>query len=377
MAAGLSPQNGATGLSKTTSIRMEFCSMTGLELNYFRILRPDGEIFTDVTLDSGEAWATLTPNTPLSDGVTYSVEADGRINDGGTIKAIAVGTWAFTIAQPSTDFLYNEDFEGTGYTIPHVLTAQQCVSNFGWAYATNANSGNVSLVNDPSGGGRGTVFKIDFYEGNWGLNKTVSGYTPRNTGFQGAIWGHAGKDELYFSYDMFVPNDFQYNFSMKNTRIQGGQFQSTNNPANYGKYCECGMGWWGNNPGSNIFRILGGCGIQSPVDGDLSVYQYYSTRFQDNDNTGIPYVRGQWNRCEMYVKQNTPYTSANGEYEFWLNGTSIISNNTRQWRNGVNQTMQWDLVSLVFYEGGGPCSAAPANQSLYLDNLIISDNKIT
>ena len=99
MAAGLTPPNGATGQNKTVQIRMEFCSMTGLELNYFQLLNPNGQIYTDVTVDSGEYWATLTPNIPLVDGVSYTVQADGRINDGGTVKAIAPGTWGFTIAQ--------------------------------------------------------------------------------------------------------------------------------------------------------------------------------------------------------------------------------------------------------------------------------------
>ena len=377
MAAGLYPANGASGLSKSTQIRMDFCSMTGLQLNYFNLLNPDGSIFTDIVLDSGASWATLTPNTYLADGVTYTVEADGRIDDGGTIKAIAPGTWSFTVANPSTQYLYEEDFGGTGYSIPHVLTQNECTSQFGWGYATNANSGNLTLVADPSGGGRGPVLKIDFYEGNWGLNKTNSGFTPRNTGFQGSIWSHAGKDELYFAYDMFVPNSFIYNFSMKNTRMQGGLFQSNNDHVtNGGKYCECGMGWWGENPSSTAIRQTYGCGSQTNVDGDLSVYKYHVDDFQDNDNSGVPYDKGLWTTIEMHVKINT-VSVADGEYHVWKNGVPIQSRTNVQWRNSVDPTMQWDLVSMVFYEGGGPCSAAPANQSLYIDNLIISDNRIT
>jgi len=355
--------------------------MTGLELNYFRIINPNGTIFTDVTLDVGEYWATLTPTTSISlvDGITYSVVADGRINDNGTVKAIAAGTWAFTIAVPSTDYLYEESFNGTPYTIPHVLTQNQCISQFGWLNANTANEGNATLVDDPNGSGRGTVLKIDFYEGNYAKNKTAPGYIPHVTGLSAAIWAHAGKDELYFSYDIYVPSTFVYNFTMKNTRMQGGDFQANNDHvANGGKYCECGMGFEGENPLSTAFREEYGCSQRTTIDGELSVYQYYATDFQHFTPTGIPYTKGAWNTIEMYVKINTPHTASNGEFKVWKNGSLIVSRDNRQWRNSVDPTMQWDKVSLLFYEGGAKaCWAAPQNQSLYVDNLIISENRIT
>lgn len=389
MAAGLTPANGATGLSVTTTFRIEFCGMTGLEINYFNLLNPQGSVVGspgspafDVT--QGDYWAELEPHQNLTEGVTYSLEIDGRINDNGTIKQLAAGTWDVTIAVPDTEFLYSENFNNTSYSIPHQLSENQCQASqptgFGWGYCNTAEAGNVHLVNDPApGGSRGTVMRIDFYEGNYAIWSTVPGYTAHPSGMQGSIWSHSGIDELYLAYDIFYPNSFIYNFAMKNSRIGGGEFQASDNPANYGKYCECGTGFWGNNPSSRAAALQYGCGeIQTPVDGDIAVYSYHANRFQHTEKSGTPHQKGQWNRVELHVKINTPYTSSNGEYHFWLNGQLIQSVTDRQWRNGVDSTMQWDLITLVFYEGGNTgCWVCPQNQSLYLDNLIISENRIT
>lgn len=340
--------------------------MTGLELNYFRILRPDGEILTDVTLVTGDYWATLTPNIYLSDGVTYSVEADGRINDGGTVKAIAVGTWEFTIAQPATDYIYEEDFSGTPYSIPHQLSEAQCISQFDWEFVRNANAGTVHLDNDPEpGGNRSPVLRVDFVEGEWGY-----GHNGVASGMQAKInWpGGVEKEELYMAFDVFFPDSFIFNFACK----IWGVFTdgALDDPA--GEYGRVGVDMWGNNDFINSFTSpFPNC----TVDGEIAVYQYYEARSGHAQQTARSYGQGVWSTIEIHAKMNTPRSSVNGEYHVYKNGQLISSSTNRQWSTIAHA---WNHCRLVLFAGGGSDKWRWAqNQSAYFDNFIISDNPIT
>jgi len=370
MAAGLTPANGATGQSKTAQIRMEFCSMTGLELNYFRLLNPNGQIYTDVTVDSGEYWATLTPNIPLVDGVTYTVQADGRINDGGTVKAIAPGTWGFTIATPVTDYLYQQDFNGTGYSIPHTLTQNQCQVLFNSTYCRNASEGSIHLAEDPSGGGRTPVLKVDLKEGEYGLNngngmQSEVHWVPRSD----SSWPD-NQEEIYFSFDIYFPDSFIYNFSTKIMKVQTTPRET--DESYEGNYARLGVDWMGNN--SFTQDVIGSTYAQ--FDGQIASYEYWAQRTSFQKRLSAGFQKGVWQTVECHGLMNTPRSASNGISHYYLNGQLIETHSNVQWVDRADKA--WSYCMLSIYSGGGSDQwRQPQNQSVYLDNLIISTNPIT
>lgn len=388
MAAGLTPANGAT-VSKSTAIRMEFCGMTGLELNYFRLINPNGQIYTDVTLDSGEYWATLKPNIPLVDGVSYTVQADGRISDGGTVKAIAPGTWGFAIATPVTDYLYQEDFSNTSYSIPHVMKNQsECTANqptgFGWDYVGKqaAEAGNLTLVADPAGTGRTPVLKIDFWEGNYAIDKTAPGYFPHQSGFQAGLPFSSGKTEVYYAFDIYYPDDWIHNSHMyQGCATFSSSFIANNNSSLFGDMKYIGTKVFGVNPTVDAIQLEQGCSLGfADFDGQITSYQYHSERHQFQTGwarTNVSMKRGVWQTIEVHVKDNSPNSSANGELHIWQDGKIILEDTTIRWNDTSGATQTWDQAMLIFYESFNSCSMAPKNQSLYLDNVILSDSRIT
>lgn len=390
MAAGLSPPNGATGQTKSTQIRMEFCGMTELELNYFQLKNPDDSINSDVIMVSDDNSATITPNTYLADGATYSVVADGRINDNGTVKAINVGTWAFTIGQPVTDFLYQEDFSNTGYSIPHVMTESQCKasqpSGFEWGYAKNASAGNLTLVTDPeSGGNRTPVLKIDFWEGNYRLDRTAPGYTPHPTGMQAGLPFSGGKTEIFVAYDIFYQSDFIFNFSMYNMIAFSDSFDDIGATRDHvGEILLGGISFWGDNATADAIAAQYGCGgVYNPphIDGGLCFYQYNAEgNMQEGSGTraSAGYKKGVWQTIEMQITNNSPNSSSNGIGRIWQDGVLVFEDTGIQWNDTSGGTLTWDNVMLSFFEGGNSaCWMAPQNQSCYIDNVIISENRIT
>lgn len=337
--------------------------MTELYINSFKLLAPNGSTI-ETTMVVGDYWATLTPILSLNNGQTYSVEAEGRINDSGTVKQILPGTWAFTVAVPVTDTLIYEDFSGFAFSLPHTLTDSEWINETGFGRLINP--GGTHLVADPeypSGGGRGTVLKIDFVEN--GLNVGSPG---NPNGLQSTIsWSGGEKNELYMAYDIFIPNSFIFNFMCKNM-----SFKTTGNGGDtQGTYARMGTDWAGDNSWTS--NVLGSS--VASVDGEIQVYLYSNAQREDHDNTNTAYTKGVWNQIEFHGLMNSTPSASDGEYHVWKNGQLIA---TRTGLRYLTRSGGWYDAMLLFYSGGSSEKfRQPQNQSIYLGNLIISENPIT
>jgi len=127
--------------------------------------------------------------------------------------------------------------------------------------------------------------------------------------------------------------------------------------------------------GNNSFITNRGLFPIADIDGEIVVYQYHTGRRQQSSGTGVAYTRGSWNRMEVHCKMNSPRSSSNGEYHIYKNGQLVGSNTSRRW---VTTSQAWHRCYFTIYAGGDSnVWIMPQNQSVYLDNIIISENPIT
>lgn len=371
MAAGLTPANGATGLSVTTTFRIEFCGMTGLEINYFNLLNPQGSVVGspgspafDVT--QGDYWAELKPHQNLTEGVTYSLEIDGRINDSGTIKQLAAGTWDVTIAVSDTEFLYHKAFNDTGYSSPHQFSEAQIKNYLGADYFQGATEGQVELAADPAGGGRGDVLKIDYQPNCIGSTPDLNlGVCGSQAQIHFSDNGIAHKDEVYLAYDVFFPSDYVFPRLQKTIALMSDEHS----------------GGIQSEEGKELYLIMlpGGGPSEGPkVDQGLLIYTTDAADGQLNDHsTGVIIQKGVWNQIELHAKLND-LGSSNGEGHLYLNGAEIYGETNKVWIDNRAPTIDWEQILLHFYVGGSSSEFYhPKAQSMYIDELTLSDNRIT
>jgi hypothetical protein len=109
-----------------------------------------------------------------------------------------------------------------------------------------------------------------------------------------------------------------------------------------------------------------------------------------NDPTNPPYgsngqpheylqlARGRWYRLEMHLKTNSPHSSSNGLMEMWVDGKKVIELSNMKWLGDLDTTNDWREGHFTTWYGGNDQSwAAAQDQSIYFDNIIISENPIT
>lgn len=83
---------------------------------------------------------------------------------------------------------------------------------------------------------------------------------------------------------------------------------------------------------------------------------------------------GRWHSIEAHVKLNTPGES-DGVFEFWVDGEMQAGSYDLNWHGDWNEDPDHYGINAIFFENywnGG----APATQSRYFDNIIISTERI-
>ncbi len=243
----------------------------------------------------------------------------------------------------------------------------------------------VDIVNDPAGSGRGKVMRVLHHGG-------VGGGSTREEG--GMRWRAdlPPADEYYFSYEVYLPNDWHDPHQVKMPGLINGTLLEATHAGGVVPHPDT----------LAAFTALMQMDRSDTGSGrpDYSVHGYYydKDRVQRSDwlNTIDPtsearegqYVmpKGRWVKIEQYIKLNT-VNQRDGKLKIWMDGELMLDEDHR-WRADLsypdnevsNADRQIDGIMMYSYYGGNPND--PRNrehddQYHYFDNFIVSDSPIT
>jgi hypothetical protein len=387
------PANSSTNQTTTTTVRADFTDMSNLQINKFQVFNQSGDALAG-TAQQGENWCEFFPAVPLTNNKTYTVSLTGRITDSDdTVKSISSGTWGFTtIDTGAAGTLFSQNFTGLVASVPHAITSSEAEDYFSDSSVTTT-KGLVSpvgfdaqkawIVEDPFNTGRGHVLRIDALEGFWGLGR--SDIYPDEPSTVQAFIRYSDtptEEDLYLAYDIAVDNNFIFPKAIKFT----GLFTNTGgSPDIFGDYASASpVVWGGGVPYDdeimsiyyyNLTRNAHQYALTNPATSGTSIYSSPAAGYNS-----IYFTRNVWHRVEVRATMNTVVGSTaqgDGKLQVWWDGVQVYSNESWNWKDDT-EDLKWQFAKLqTFYGGSGQDWAAPRNQSMYYDNIIISTSPIT
>lgn len=292
---------------------------------------------------------------------------------------------------------------------PYTLTVEDVAAMFNNPNLVNntasgtagIRAGNVLLVDDPFGSGRGTVLRMDLFKDEWGRGQSDIVQDPEPFGMQTEVhWAGTpnpttGFDEIYYAFDIAVDIGFIWpkGIHMWNMMNDTDGLESDIPTRNtVGKFIlfEGGLG--------QTNAILP---AWVPPGGDHSLSTYYYNydnaqryKFWTDNPTLAPsdalatalYARhtpGSWSRMEAHYKLNTSDATPDGILECWINHVKVLEITDFKWRGTVPggidyMSKKFNKTLFALWLGGNDQSWASAqDQSIYFDNLIVSTSPIT
>jgi len=392
----VSPDFGQEGVGVTTKIVIDLTGMSELEINDFRMLEPNTSRRENTSYTVNGMVATLDPGF-MTEGIFYNVEIDARVRDtDGVVKTISFTTdpWRFKTAV-ATAALFEQDFSSTtplASGVARDIPLSEAITLFDAPYlATSSNTsptftdGRAQLVGDPfnEGNGRGNVIQFNQYQGAVGWFGTCNFMNPS---------GFGAYDELWFSFDIGLPLNFECNRQNHTVVLRAFNFNPDQSPQGSGEFA-CFMDLHGNNPG-----------VSSPlgkIDNHVVIYFYHQTcnqrwwfsRFDDPDFTNIAcepccqnpkpgavyagLQKGRFHHMLIHVAKNTVGTTdatANGVCEFFMDGRPIVQKYNVPWTNPASPK-DWEAVGFDHYSSTS--DPIPQDQVIYYDRLRVSNTEIT
>src|SRR5258708_40185660 len=128
--------------------------------------------------------------------------------------------------------------------------------------------------------------------------------------------------------------------------------------------------------------VMGGNGSQNasatyylcPPPDPPNVGAYCNSTFWDAASP--TYVNNQWHHVEFYVVMNSTsggIANADGVLKHWIDGNLVVDYNNVYLRTGDNPSRKFNQFALLPFIGDG----SPIAQDLWIDNLIVADQRIT
>ena len=250
------------------------------------------------------------------------------------------------------NIIYNQNFNDvqTGF-----YNKSKARTDLGFPGCKGADEGRVSVENF---NGQGKVLKIKYPKG---------GVKTNNSGFFTKVGLPGEHEELFISYKIFIPSDFEFRAGAK---IPGLAHQPSNGKKN------------------TSLRLMW------RKDGLVEYYLHYRTRpstsIQVNwtltdpyDQVNEPYpdqvklVKGTWNTIEMQIKLNTPGVK-NGIMRGWLNGKLAIDiTDNGDYRLSGDTDIKLNQIYMTSFFGGSDETFQPTkDQYAYFDDFIVSKTRI-
>jgi len=163
--------------------------------------------------------------------------------------------------------------------------------------------------------------------------------------------------QLYMSYDVFFPINWEWTYGNKLPGFNAGHFDSS--PEDEAPYS---YEWsWG-----------GGMGMSIQKEGNLAAYFYHHNkehRWGDSLSAHYLMPRGEWTTVTQRVVLNE-VGSSNGLIEVFVNGELKAGRYNLKFRNLEEITI--DRLKIYTHHGGGDVRWAPQKtQNLYLDNFVV------
>jgi hypothetical protein len=260
----------------------------------------------------------------------------------------------------------------------HVMTkaeASVAFNNSGFASNTNPpgqtwDAGNGVVIDDPFSN-RGRVLQSKYFVDNYALGESDNAEAKRPSGTDCPIWWTGGdKEEVFFSFDVALDNNFimPMGIHLPGLRAQNDQllnyFQlQLNGPGDHTNHDGILCMYLADSGGQRKLRYFNAADPTQPItDGFGPVNQY----------TKMP--RGRWVTIELQVKMNTP-GQADGICRVWMDSVLVIDQ-PRNW-NGTTGLLWQRCINQTWYGGNEQKWAAPQNQSIYFDNFIVAESRIT
>lgn len=228
---------------------------------------------------------------------------------------------------------------------------------------------NRQIENDPAGS-KSSVLKIKYPAGSRNpANKPVGG-----TGFYAVPYDLRLSSLISFSYEVFVPNDFNF--------VKGGKL-----PGLYGGHESCS----GGNKALDCFSVR----YMFRTNGQGEIYMYVDKDWQDSDICSVPprsicnakygisvgrgafsFQKGAWNKLEQIVSLNTftnGYPEKNGIIEVYHNDIKVTSFDKVVYRN--NSTINAVGIDFeTFFGGSDESYNTPTTQYLYFRNFKLTSD---
>lgn len=186
---------------------------------------------------------------------------------------------------------------------------------------------------------------------------TMGGPTPG-----GAYWLQSlgkGNEEMYLSYMVRFPKDFDF--------VQGGKLPGIAG----GVLIKAGQG-----PSSTgwLARIYWNSGRDSA----MSQYVYSLNQrgaygdhfFWEADHKPVSFARDVWHHVESRVVMNTPDQS-DGILQAWANGKLVVDKHDMRWRNTKEIAVD-NFVFSVFFGGSGEKYMTSKDEYIYFDHFLLS-----
>lgn len=276
------------------------------------------------------------------------------------IKPLIVGvTTSFALFLNAQETVYTNSFDDleTG-----VYTINQAKEAFDVNFFKGAEEGRVAVVEFEN---KGKVLRAFYPQGK--LKTEDSGFHTK------LFWDNPTnekQEELYFSYNIYIPEDFEFRAGAK---IPGLAYQTRDR--------------------NMSVRLMW------RYDGKLEYYNHFNTKPSwegwsasvDWSLTG-PYSKlvngqvqadqaklkkGQWNHIELYNKLNTPGQS-DGIMRAWLNGVLALDiTDNEDYRQADEGDIGLNCIYLSTFFGGSDENYEPTkDQYAYFDDFIISKTRI-
>jgi hypothetical protein len=236
--------------------------------------------------------------------------------------------------------------------------------------------GNGIITDDPQ---KGRILEVKHYKDVYGVSKSDEAGAEDYSGVQNDFyWNGGDKSSIYLAIDMKFPDNWIWPPGIHMAQIQGPTLSD-------GEYPRCrfqvssrekynvpdgSIGFYfsdQNFPTSNYNRtfFFNPLDANNPPLGDNSPDANYQT-----------ITLGVWHSYEMYLEMNTPGV-ADGKMMGWFDGKLMLNKTDMKWQ-ASGDNVQWTKGQFTTWHGGNTQPwASKANQSIFFDNIIVSDSRIT
>lgn len=226
------------------------------------------------------------------------------------------------------------------------------------------------------------TFESPTWFADWGLNALPKNTSRVATSNGACLRVNILKDEHYgtsFKYRFeertgAEPEELYAAFDAYYAFIEGYAGKSPGFDGTYGR-----AGWGGKpSDGRNGWSARSGLNGKTPGQARHSYYvysgqqqgQYGDSWHWDTEGPNPPVPVGRWHRVEQYVKLNTP-GQRDGVLRAWVNGRQVFERTDILFR--FTDTLKVYSYWVDYYHGGK--GVAPADFSLYLDNIVLAPSR--